>query len=87
MYNKDVSCTADNVTPVSNIEKNIGTSLLVNEKSARLISAHTNLKCNLADVYDVDEATSMSATKPRISSMGDDNGDGKKKLLIPKLEK
>ncbi|KAI3795458.1 hypothetical protein L1987_38113 [Smallanthus sonchifolius] len=42
------------------------------------------LKCNLHDIYDVDEAVGFSATKTRPPSMAGVKEDGKFKLLTPK---
>ncbi|KAI3820093.1 hypothetical protein L1987_13951 [Smallanthus sonchifolius] len=86
-----VSYTGDNVTPVSNTDKNTGTSPLVHDRNSTVVSTRKSLKRKLDDDYDIDDITTMSATKFSGRSIpnekGGAKGDDNKKLLIPKIEK
>ncbi|KAI3820864.1 hypothetical protein L1987_08414 [Smallanthus sonchifolius] len=85
-----VSYTGDNVTPVSNTENNVGTSPLIRDITSTVVSTRKSLKRKLDDDYDIDDITTMSATKFSGRSIPNDKGgakgDDNKKLLIPKID-
>ncbi|KAD6119547.1 hypothetical protein E3N88_10818 [Mikania micrantha] len=82
------SFTGDNDTPISDSERLKGKKVIVDEHISSSLFANDNLKRNLDCVYDVDEATALSSTKQRISNKQEHAiGEGKAKLLIPKVEK
>ncbi|KAI3795069.1 hypothetical protein L1987_37713 [Smallanthus sonchifolius] len=66
LHLKDVaSMTGDNSTPIIELEKSTSKSLMMNENNSSVRSTHCDLKRNLEDVYQIDESTSLSATKIR----------------------
>ncbi|XP_035832640.1 uncharacterized protein LOC118481321 [Helianthus annuus] len=72
----DASFTGDNVTPISNVD---GSS-----KKA----SSCEVKRNLGEVYEVDDALRCSSTKRRMSDeIVEDEVVGLSKTLIPKTEK
>ncbi|KAK1428083.1 hypothetical protein QVD17_16911 [Tagetes erecta] len=72
--------TDDNTTPLSKIERTSSNGKDPDVETPTQKSDDKALKRQLVEVYDVDEHTSMSATKKG-------NGSKEVKLLIPKLEK
>ncbi|KAI3794663.1 hypothetical protein L1987_37296 [Smallanthus sonchifolius] len=90
------SCTGEEVTPVSNILKSKKDSPVEDQITPSSMFVGGELKRNLQCIYDVDEGSSQSSTKPRTCYKTDDDNAYKKveedggckgKLLIPKVEK
>ncbi|KAI3773488.1 hypothetical protein L1987_48018 [Smallanthus sonchifolius] len=88
--NEVVSYTGDNVTPISNTKNNAGRSPLVRDITSTVVSTRKSLKRKLDDDYDIDDITTMPATKFNGRSIPNDKGgaegDDNKKLLIPKID-
>ncbi|KAI3783413.1 hypothetical protein L1987_42494 [Smallanthus sonchifolius] len=90
------SCTGEEATPVSNILKSKKDSPVEDQITPSSMFVGGELKRNLQCIYDVDEGSSQSSTKPRTCYKTDDDnaykrveedGGCKGKLLIPKVEK
>ncbi|KAI3794526.1 hypothetical protein L1987_37158 [Smallanthus sonchifolius] len=61
LHLKDVtSMTGDNSTPIIELEKSTGKSLMMNENNSFVRSTHCDLKRNLEDVYEIDESTNFT---------------------------
>ncbi|KAL8258850.1 hypothetical protein R6Q59_026803 [Mikania micrantha] len=77
-----VSMSGDNTTPLSRLESSTGNNILEKSKTTAM-----NLKRNLVEVYDDDEAQGYSTNKSRTTSKTIGKENEKHNLIIPKIEK
>ncbi|KAJ0577861.1 hypothetical protein HanIR_Chr05g0240791 [Helianthus annuus] len=87
----------DDVAIVSTLEKNFidqqmlkkstEKSQIVDDQTCQPISTNAGTKRNLDYIYDDDETGSTSTKKPDAGLNAAEEGDGKKKLKTPKIEK
>ncbi|KAI3755562.1 hypothetical protein L1987_55365 [Smallanthus sonchifolius] len=78
-FKASLESTDDNVTPLSQTEQGNGKRHVGKEATFKRKSKNPDFKRKLVDAYDIEDTGALSATKA-IS-------DGKKTLLVPKVEK
>ncbi|KAM0010885.1 hypothetical protein Hdeb2414_s0069g00771451 [Helianthus debilis subsp. tardiflorus] len=85
-FKDTISSTSDNVTPASLIVTSNARTLL-DDGGVGKNNTHSELKRNLAEVYEIDDSPKQSATKPPPKFVEGAKGTTNATLLIPKKEK